>query len=526
MASRKLSFGISMPTDEGAEGADQVTASHDRVGGEVATGNRLPNNDNAHRDLATPERPWDPVADPFFSATSYPPTVSHYFTDGAQDTDADHVMQDTMATPNQPPAHFPLGQLDYGEPFLTLTEAEKGAMATILEPVRDKLVALKRTTEESLPPYHPSTRANPHAQVLGTRLDGIAKHAQQHLARVAESGRGMEELRLCRYVADKYWPLPVTATTHLDIFRIYRNRLARQVPPAQIEAEQAQHESWVQDVASRRRETFGEAAARLAGRLQSELNDSIVVSMLEEEERQKQVENDGQVARMLAEQLDAERSYASNRDRHIEKVDEPACSPDYSMEDDCRGALWSLDADDEEAEVLPIDGPLLSQAEDNRTGHGADHAEALRKLHREVEDKFAVDHKYHESFTWPLDDDRARQLAQDAKIARMLQTKLDAESQNIPALLPLDDTNHISRPRLDDWILTRDFAQQEALDGPQCKPHTRYRTAREKSTQGNPCGADPQAAIQPRAPAAHSRSTHERRTSAIEEETEDEDDGV
>jgi hypothetical protein len=199
-----------MPTDEGAEGADQVTASHDRVGGEVATGNRLPNNDNAHRDVVTPERPCDPVADPFFSATPYPPTVSHYFTEGAQDADAGRVMQDTMPTPNLPPAHFPLAQPDYGEPFLTLTEAEKAAMATILEPMRDKLVALKRTTEESLPPYHPSTRANPHAQVLGTRLDGIAKHAQQHLARVAESGQGMEELRL--------WYVPLVSINEIAFF--------------------------------------------------------------------------------------------------------------------------------------------------------------------------------------------------------------------------------------------------------------------------------------------------------------------
>jgi hypothetical protein len=204
MASRKLSFGISMPTGPTEKGAE-----HDRaLGGEVATGNRLPNDDIAHRDLANPERPWDPVADPFFSATPYPPTASLHFTDGAQDADTDHVMQDTMAAPNRPPARLPLAQPDYGEPFLTLTEAEKTAVATILEPVRDKLVALKRTTEESLPQYHPSTRANPHAQVLGTRLDSIAEHVQQHLARVAESGRGMEELRLW-YVL----PLSITDTT-------------------------------------------------------------------------------------------------------------------------------------------------------------------------------------------------------------------------------------------------------------------------------------------------------------------------
>lgn len=283
----------------------------------------------------------------------------------------------------------------------------------------------------------------------------------------------MPNLRISRFVADEYWPLPATATAHLDIFRIYRNRLALQVPPAQIEAAQVQHEFWVQDVASRRRETFGEAAARLAGRLQSELSNSIVVSMLEEEERQKQVENDGEVARLLAEQLDAEPSYASTRARHV-----------------------------------------------------ADHAKALRNLHCEVEKESTVDHEYHESFIWPLDDDQAQQLAKDAKTARILQAKLDAESENIPALLPLEDTHRNSRPRLDDGILTRDFAQREALDGPQRISHTRYQTAGQESTQGNPLDTDPRPAIRPRASAAYSLSTHDLRTSTIEEETEDNDDGA
>jgi len=108
----------------------------------------------------------------------------------------------------------------------------------------------------------------------------------------------------------------------------------------------------------------------------------------------------------------------------------------------------------------------------------------------------------------------------------MLKTKLDAENDNIPPLLPLEATNRDSRPRLDDRVLTRDFAQREELDGPQRVPHTRYRTAREESIQGNPRDTDPPAAIRRRAPAAYSRSTHDRRSSTIEEESDDDNDGA
>jgi hypothetical protein len=54
----------------------------------------------------------------------------------------------------------------------------------------------------------------------------------------------------------------MTPTTHLDIYRIYRNTHARQVPREKLEAQRAQHEEWLR-ARPPRRLSFGDAAAGL-----------------------------------------------------------------------------------------------------------------------------------------------------------------------------------------------------------------------------------------------------------------------
>ncbi|KAF2124369.1 hypothetical protein P153DRAFT_390406 [Dothidotthia symphoricarpi CBS 119687] len=109
--------------------------------------------------------------------------------------------------------------------YITLTTSEDQTdMAVLLTPIRGKLQKLRETTPDSLPPYNPSVRAKTHAQVLKVRLLPIGEFiVHELLAKVPAEKRGILELKLCRYIADEYWPLPEGKTTHIHVQAMYRN---------------------------------------------------------------------------------------------------------------------------------------------------------------------------------------------------------------------------------------------------------------------------------------------------------------
>lgn len=172
--------------------------------------------------------------------------------------------------------NVPQDQLPQPEPHsddhapLTLAHEEEIEMEAILTPVRGQLQRLKQATLESMPAYHPNARTKSHTQVLEARLAEIGEHIAAHLeARrakgVAERALGVRELKLCLFIARKYWPLSATEATHMDVLRMYRNAQCRATPPAQLEAEQASHRQWVDEVSCLSRPSFGEAASRTVG---------------------------------------------------------------------------------------------------------------------------------------------------------------------------------------------------------------------------------------------------------------------
>jgi hypothetical protein len=81
----------------------------------------------------------------------------------------------------------------YGEPFITLTEAQADAIDTILNPVLDDLYCLHETT---LPDYHPRLRPISKDKALAARLEPIAEHIREHLVETVRVRRGAEEMRL------------------------------------------------------------------------------------------------------------------------------------------------------------------------------------------------------------------------------------------------------------------------------------------------------------------------------------------
>jgi len=160
--------------------------------------------------------------------------------------------------PQQPPTDM--------SPPLTLSHQDEIAMERIFTPVRGQLQRLKELTPESLPAYHPNMKAKSHAQVLKARLAHIGAHIAIYLnTKVPEKARGVWELKLCLFIATKYWPLPLTPTTHMDFLRINRNTRFRAKAREEVEAEGASHREWVEEVAQLKKLSFGEVAARKAG---------------------------------------------------------------------------------------------------------------------------------------------------------------------------------------------------------------------------------------------------------------------
>ncbi|CAA9960844.1 DUF4208 domain containing protein [Pyrenophora teres f. maculata] len=111
----------------------------------------------------------------------------------------------------------------------TVSQAEDSTLdmnvISILAPILKDLNRLKALTPENLPPPNPRIRTQRYAQSLKHRLLPVGRFIVNNLDQVAEDKRGALELDLCRYIADKFWPLPTDAYTHLKIHEMYRNAL-------------------------------------------------------------------------------------------------------------------------------------------------------------------------------------------------------------------------------------------------------------------------------------------------------------
>ncbi|KAG9193053.1 hypothetical protein G6011_03088 [Alternaria panax] len=105
------------------------------------------------------------------------------------------------------------------------SEGAHTAPSHILAPILGDLQKLKALTPKSLPPYNLNFDIKSHAQVLKERLLPIGKFIADYLDGVSEAKRGILELRICRYIADEYWPLPIDDFTYLKIQEKYRNAL-------------------------------------------------------------------------------------------------------------------------------------------------------------------------------------------------------------------------------------------------------------------------------------------------------------
>ncbi|KAH7092395.1 hypothetical protein FB567DRAFT_237058 [Paraphoma chrysanthemicola] len=118
-----------------------------------------------------------------------------------------------------------------------------------------------------MPPYNPHMRTKSHSQVLKNRLADIADHITSYLGQsVPENMRGLVELRIYRYIADHYWPLPVTPSTHLDILRIGQNMTFSQTTYTEVAEARQAHEQWADEFRERLCEGFGESFGEAAAR--------------------------------------------------------------------------------------------------------------------------------------------------------------------------------------------------------------------------------------------------------------------
>ncbi|KAJ4322271.1 hypothetical protein N0V94_002501 [Neodidymelliopsis sp. IMI 364377] len=133
---------------------------------------------------------------------------------------------ETMA-PSQP-------QPDYGSCFLSAQDYNAGAMQRLMQPVEVKLTRLKNTT---VPPYTAHLNAKTWAQVLRGRVLPIGRHILKVLEGVEDERKGEVELKICRYVADTYWPSEMGNAGHLRVMEIYRNAAWREKVDVGMERE-------------------------------------------------------------------------------------------------------------------------------------------------------------------------------------------------------------------------------------------------------------------------------------------------
>jgi hypothetical protein len=110
-----------------------------------------------------------------------------------------------------------------------------------------------------------------------------------------------------------------------------------------------------------------------------------------------------------------------------------------------------------------------------------------------------------EQFEWQEEDRQARQVAEDAEVARRLQANLDAGESDVLPLFTVKEADDNMQLQLDDFAVAQQLAQQEALDiqyGPQRITRTRSQAAKENDGQEHDSDTGPRVTTSFRATAA------------------------
>lgn len=110
-----------------------------------------------------------------------------------------------------------------------------------LRPVHSQLLRLKATTRDRMPPPNDRLRVTHHMTLVRNRLLPIGDYIVG-LTRGMVANQGAQlEMRLCRYIAKHYWPLPPKehGYPHLDVHTMYRNAMYKRAvskkPPPTVE---------------------------------------------------------------------------------------------------------------------------------------------------------------------------------------------------------------------------------------------------------------------------------------------------
>lgn len=298
-----------------------------------------------------------------------------------------------------------------------------------------------------------------------------------------------------RYIANEYWPLPVTPTTHLEIHGIYHNALARQVPRDRLTAERAQHEEWLLTRPSSRM-SFGDAArerrpdpALPVDQVGAETSlqgpsDEELAGQLQEQERQQQMEEDERVAHGTW----ADDQPSHNATEHIDDTDMRDRADSLSLNDEKTRELWlKFEQNKQEEEARDEQGREFELVinddnfDDNESltthipqedgtasdrGLGIDHIKKIWVIDGVDPDSPHTEFQGPKQ-AWELEDERIRQLERDAEFARQLQAKfnaedgsLDAGEDELPPLIYDDDVEPENRDREFAQKLERKYAEE------------------------------------------------------------------
>lgn len=126
---------------------------------------------------------------------------------------------------NSPPVRTRLAASNESLHNMCASNIDSMSVILILGPMHEDLQRLKMLTPESLPRYSSRLRTKSYAQILKHRLLPIGQYIVAQLDLVSHQNQGALELKLCRFIAKEYWPLPVNDFTHLRVQEMYRNAL-------------------------------------------------------------------------------------------------------------------------------------------------------------------------------------------------------------------------------------------------------------------------------------------------------------
>jgi hypothetical protein len=119
-------------------------------------------------------------------------------------------------------------------PALTTLPDYHAQAEAILSPVSRHLQLLKQATIENLPPQISQLRCKTQTQIVKDRLLPVGEHIVNYVKTLKTAERGFAEMRLCKHIAENYWPLPASLNTptHLHIHETYYNKLYVRSLPA------------------------------------------------------------------------------------------------------------------------------------------------------------------------------------------------------------------------------------------------------------------------------------------------------